>query len=57
MLTTENARISVKNIMGKFTVKDDQDIRLEYLTFLQGLNDDWHSRSYIKVKFRVSKLR
>ena len=43
--------------MEKFTVKDDQDIRLEYLTFLQGLNDDWHSRSYIKVKFRVSKLR
>ena len=68
---TDDSALPVKNLMEKFTDKDAQDIRLQasvklnldecsvkdYLTFLQGLNDGWHSRSYIKVKFRVSKLR
>ena len=55
----DDSALPVKNLMEKFTAKDAQDIRLQasfklnldvcsvedYLTFLQGLNVGWHSRS------------
>ena len=57
---TDSSALPVKNLIDKFTDKDAKDLRLaasfkidldvcsieEYLAFLKGLNDCWHSRSY-----------
>ena len=56
---SDASALPVKNLMDKFTAKDAKDIRLQasfklnldvcsvddYLAFLRGLNDGWHSRS------------
>ena len=56
---TNSSALPVKNLIGKFNDQDLQDLRLEasfkinldvcsideYLAFLKGLNDGWHSRS------------